>query len=293
MKASKQLSLVCSVLLALSLFLAACATATPAATQPPKPENPNLILATTTSTQDSGLLDVLVPDFEQKTGYTVQTVAVGSGEAMKMGQECNADVLLVHSPSAEKTFMDNNYGSDRQLVMHNDFIIVGPAADPAGIKGSSTAVDALTKIENTQSPFISRGDNSGTNAKELAIWKLANITPEGSWYSESGQGMGATLQIASEQGAYTLTDRATFLANNAKLQLQNLVEGDASLLNIYHVIVVNPANCPKVNNAGAIAFEDYIVSPETQSLIGSFGTEKYGQPLFTPDAGKDEATLGQ
>jgi tungstate transport system substrate-binding protein len=292
MKASR-LSLVCSVLFVLFLLLAACATATPATTQPPKPENPNLILATTTSTQDSGLLDVLVPDFEQKTGYTVQTVAVGSGEAMKMGQDCNADVLLVHSPAAEKTFMDNNYGSNRQLVMHNDFIIVGPASDPAGIKGSSTAVDALTKIASTQSPFISRGDNSGTNAKELAIWKLANITPEGSWYSESGQGMGATLQIASEQGAYTLTDRATYLANNANLQLENLVEGDASLLNIYHVIVVNPANCPKVNNAGAIAFADYIVSPETQSLIGSFGTEKYGQPLFTADAGKDESTLGK
>jgi tungstate transport system substrate-binding protein len=295
MKASKQLSKVFSILLGLSLFLAACASATPAATQaptvPPKPTNPSLILATTTSTQDSGLLDVLVPDFEQKTGYTVQTVAVGSGEAMKMGQQCNADVLLVHSPSAEKDFMSNNYGSDRRLVMHNDFIIVGPASDPAGIKGSTSAADAFTKIANTQSPFISRGDNSGTNTKELAIWKAANITPEGSWFTESGQGMGATLKIASEQGAYTLTDRATYLANKANLQLDNLVEGDGALLNIYHVIVVNPANCPKVNNTGAIAFADYIVSPETQALIGNFGVDKYGQALFTPDAGKDESTL--
>jgi tungstate transport system substrate-binding protein len=304
MKALKQFNIGFSVLLVLALFLAACTTATPttiqsptqvptqAPTTPPKPSNPTLILATTTSTQDSGLLDVLVPAFEQKTGYTVQTVAVGSGEALKMGQQCNADVLLVHSPAAEKTFMDSNYGIDRRLVMHNDFIVVGPASDPAGIKGTAAAPDAFAKIANTQSPFISRGDNSGTNAKELAIWKAANITPEGSWYSESGQGMGATLQIASEKGAYTLTDRATFLANKANLQLENLVEGDSTLLNIYHVIQVNPANCPKVNSAGAVAFSDYIVSPEAQALIASFGVDKYGQALFTPDAGKDESTLG-
>jgi len=301
MKALKQLNIVFIGLLILSFILVACSTATPVATQAPTlsptqpeaPANPSLILATTTSTQDSGLLDVLVPDFEQKTGYTVKTVAVGSGEAMKMGQECNADVLLVHSPSAETDFMTNNYGSDRRLVMHNDFIIVGPASDPAGIKGSATAAEAFTKIADTQSPFVSRADKSGTNTKELAIWKAANITPEGDWYVESGQGMGATLKIASEQADYTLTDRATYLANKDNLQLDLLVEGDKSLLNIYHVITVNPANCPTVNNAGALAFADYIVSPETQALIGSFGTEKFGQPLFTPDAGKDEATLGK
>ncbi len=309
MKATRHLSTIFSVVIVVSLFLAACATATPLATQAPsqaptqvstqaptqvaKPANPDLILATTTSTQDSGLLDVLIPDFEQRSGYTVKTVAVGSGDAMKMGQQCNADVLLVHSPSAEKDFMANNYGSDRRLVMHNDFIIVGPSSDPAGIKGDSSATDAFTKIANSQSPFISRGDNSGTNTKELAIWKAANITPEGSWYTESGQGMGATLKIASEQGAYTLTDRATYLANQANLQLENLVEGDASLLNIYHVIVVNPANCPTVNNTGAIAFADYVVSPEAQALIGSYGVDKYGQQLFVPDAGKDESTLGK
>jgi len=300
MKASKQRSFI-AVLLILSFTLVACATATPAATQaptmaptqPPKPSNPNLILATTTSTQDSGLLDVMIPDFEQRTGYIVKTVAVGSGEAMKMGQQCNADVLLVHSPAAEKDFMSNNYGSDRRLVMHNDFVVVGPSADPSGIKGSATAVDAFTKIADAKSPFITRGDASGTNSKELAIWKSANITPEGDLYIESGQGMLATLQIASEKGAYTLSDRATFLANKDTLQLQILVEGDTSLLNIYHVIVVNPANCPTVNNTGAIAFADYVVSAEAQSLIGSFGTEKFGQPLFTPDAGKDESTLGK
>jgi tungstate transport system substrate-binding protein len=296
MKASRQLTALFSTLFMLSLVLAACGTATPIATQAPtqapKPDNPDLILATTTSTQDSGLLDVLIPDFQNRTGYVVKTVAVGSGEAMKMGQECNADVLLVHSPSAEKDFMANNYGSDRRLVMHNDFIIVGPPSDPAGIKGMTSATDAFTKIANSQFPFISRGDNSGTNTKELAIWKAANTTPEGSWYTESGQGMGATLTIASEQGAYTLTDRATYLANQANLQLDDLVEGDASLLNIYHVIVVNPANCPKVNNTGAATFADYVVSPEAQALIGSYGTDKYGQALFTPDAGKDESTLG-
>lgn len=284
MKVTKQLSIFFTVLIFASIVLGACSKA---------PENPNLILATTTSTQDSGLLDELIPDFQEKLGYLVKTVAVGSGEAMKMGQECNADVLLVHSPAAEKDFMDNGYGSDRDLVMHNDFIIVGPASDPAGIKGSATAAEAFTKIADSQSPFVSRGDDSGTHSKEKGIWKAAGITPEGDWYLESGQGMGATLTIASEQGAYTLTDRATYLANKDNYQLDILVEGDAGLLNVYHVIVVNPKNCSSVNNEGAIAFSDYIVSPEVQTLIGNFGTEKYGQPLFTPDAGKDEATLGK
>jgi tungstate transport system substrate-binding protein len=293
MKTSKNLNILFAILILFALSLAACSTSTPSATQAAKPENPNLILATTTSTQDSGLLDVLVPDFEQKTGYTVKTVAVGSGEAMKMGQECNADVLLVHSPAAEETFMSNNYGSDRRLVMHNDFVIVGPTTDPAGINGIKTAVEAFTKIADSQSPFISRGDDSGTNAKELAIWKSAKITPEGDWYIESGQGMLATLQIASEKSAYTLTDRATYLSNKANLQLEILVQGDAPLLNIYHVIVVNPANCPTVNNAGAIAFADYMVSADTQTLIGNFGVDKFGGALFTPDAGKDESTLGK
>ena len=284
MKVTKQLSIFFTVLLFASIVLGACSKA---------PENPNLILATTTSTQDSGLLDELIPDFQDKLGYLVKTVAVGSGEAMKMGQECNADVLLVHSPAAEKDFMDNGYGSDRDLVMHNDFIIVGPAEDLAGIKGSATAAEAFTKIADSQSPFISRGDDSGTHSKEKGIWKAAGITPEGDWDLESGQGMGATLTIASEQGAYTLTDRATYLANKDNYQLDILVEGDAGLLNVYHVIVVNPENCSSINNEGAIAFSDYIVSPEVQTLIGNFGTEKYGQPLFTPDAGKDEATLGK
>ncbi len=228
----------------------------------------SLILATTTSTQDSGLLDVLVPAFEQATGYVVKTVAVGSGQAMTMGRECNADVLLVHSPAAEAEFMDAASGVDRRLVMHNDFVLVGPASDPAGIKGTAKAADALTKIAAAEATFVSRADKSGTNAKELALWKQANLTPAGAWYLESGQGMGATLQIASEKGGYTITDRATYLATKDTLALDILVEGDAGLLNVYHVISVNPAACPAVNAVGATAFADYLTSADGQALIG-------------------------
>jgi tungstate transport system substrate-binding protein len=256
------------------------------------PKNPDLILATTTSTQDSGLLDELIPVFEKDTGYKVKTVAVGSGAALQMGQEGNADVLLVHSPSAEKTYMDGGFGVDRRLVMHNDFIIVGPAADPAGIKGTPIAVDAFTKIATAQSPFISRGDKSGTNTMELNLWKKAGITAEGDWYVESGQGMGATLTIASEKSAYTLTDRATYLANKATYSLVILVEGDNVLLNVYHVITVNPEKWPKINQGGAKAFADFLVSKKGQELISKFGVEKFGAPLFTPDADKTDADLG-
>jgi tungstate transport system substrate-binding protein len=261
--------------------------------EPTVPANPNLILATTTSTQDSGLLDVLVPLFQEQTGFTVQTVAVGSGQAMQMGTDCNADVLLVHSPAAEKTFMDEGSGKERELVMHNDFIIVGPAADPAGIKGMSAA-DSFKAIAAAEAPFVARADKSGTSTKELGIWKSAEIDPattKPAWYLETGQGMGASLTIASEKGAYTLTDRATYLANKGNLQLDILAEGEKALLNIYHVITVNPEKCIKNNYDGAVAFKDFMVSPATQEVIGQFGTEKFGQPLFTPDAGKDEATL--
>jgi tungstate transport system substrate-binding protein len=254
--------------------------------------NSTLILATTTSTQDSGLLDVLVPAFEKATGYVVKTVAVGSGQAMTMGKECNADVLLVHSPAAEAEFMAAGSGVDRRLVMHNDFVIVGPASDPAAIKGTAKAADALAKIAAAEATFVSRADKSGTNSKELALWKAADITPKGAWYLESGQGMGATLQIASEKSGYTLTDRATYLATKDMLDLDILVEGEAGLLNVYHVISIDPAKCPGVNTAGATAFADYLVSADGQALIGEFGTEKFGQPLFVPDAGKSEDSLG-
>ena len=267
-------------------------TAIPEPTAIPTPVNPDIILATTTSTQDSGLLDVLLPAFQAATLYNVQTVAVGTGQALKMGEEGNADVLLVHAPSSEVTFMDNSFGSDRRLVMHNDFILVGPAGDPAAIKGLS-AVDALKAIYAAGAPFASRGDDSGTYKKELDLWKKAGLDPAGqSWYVETGQGMGASLIIASEKAAYILTDRATFLANQDKLQLVILSEGDPTLLNVYHVIIVNPDKWPKVNLAGATAFADFLVSPDGQALIGDFGVAKFGQPLFTPDAGKAEAELG-
>lgn len=291
-----------SLLLGIALLLSSCAQAPqpaatnqPAATSQPAASGPavkNLILATTTSTQDSGLLDVLVPMFEQQTGYVVKTVAVGTGAALKMGEEGNADVLLVHAPAAEKELMDQGFGSDRRLVMHNDFVIVGPADDPAGIKGSSTAVDAFTKIANAKAPFISRGDDSGTNKMELNLWQKANISPEGDWYVESGQGMGATLRIATEKAAYTLTDRATYLANKSTLDLDILVEGDPALLNVYHVIVVNPDKWPKINLAGAQAFADFVTSPAVQETIGKFGVDKFGQPLFFADADKTDADLG-
>jgi tungstate transport system substrate-binding protein len=296
---NQKIALLC--LVALMVLAAACQstpaqpTAVPTVESTPTKVAPavkDMILATTTSTQDSGLLDVLIPAFQDATGYVVKTVAVGSGEALKMGEQGNADVLLVHSPAAEVTFMDAGNGSERTLVMHNDFVIVGPEADPAGIKGSATATEAFTKIAEAQAPFISRGDDSGTNKAEQAIWKKAGITPEGDWYQESGQGMGATLKIASEKAAYTLSDRATYLANKDTLALVILVEGDASLLNVYHVIIVNPEKYPKLNTEGAKAFAAFLVSQEGQDLISKFGVEKFGQPLFTPDAGKSEADLG-
>ena len=287
-----RLSHVLSLLGALALALGACTTA--ATELPAAPSNPNLILATTTSTQDSGLLDVLIPLFEAETGYTVQTVAVGSGQAMKMGEEGNADVLLVHAPASEVTFMEGGYGKDRALVMHNDFIIVGPAADPADIKGLAV-VDALNALSAGNATFVSRGDDSGTHKAELTLWKKAEFDPKAAapaWYLESGQGMGATLTIASEKSAYTLTDRATYLANKSNLQLEILVEGDRSLLNVYHVITVNSDKWPKVNYDGAIAFLKFMTEPSTQDVIGQFGVDKFGQPLFYPDADKTDAELG-
>ena len=251
----------------------------------------NLILATTTSLQDSGLLDILVPAFEQASGYTVKTVAVGTGQALTMGQEGNADVLFVHAPTQEQTFMDAGWGVDRRLVAHNFFWIVGPAADPAGISGTTSAVDAFKKIADAKATFVSRGDKSGTNTKELALWKSAGVTPAGSWYLQSGQGMGPTLQIASEKGGYTLTDTATYLANQSKLTLQALVKSDTSLINIYSVIAVNTAKWQKANTAGAKAFEDFVTGVAGQQIIGTFGSDKYGLALFNPDAGKDYSSL--
>jgi tungstate transport system substrate-binding protein len=253
-----------------------------------------VILATTTSTQDSGLLDALIPIFEKKTGYFVKTIAVGSGQAMAMGQKGEADVLLVHSPAAEKKFVAEGYGINRKLVMHNDFIIVGPSGDPARIKGIKSASNAFKRIALARDLFLSRGDNSGTYAKEKTIWKEAGIHPEGEkWYQQTGLGMGQTLNVTAEKKGYTLTDRGTYLALRKSLGLDVLVEGDAVLLNIYHVIEVNPAKWPKVNVPGGKAFADFMVSEETQKFIGTFGVDRFGSPLFFPDAGKKEKELGK
>jgi tungstate transport system substrate-binding protein len=258
------------------------------------PKQKNIILATTTSTQDSGLLDILIPLFEKKTGYFVKTIAVGSGQAMAMGQKGEADVLLVHSQEAEKKFMADNNGVNRRLVMHNDFIIVGPAADPATTKMSGSSIEAFKKIALSRSLFMSRGDNSGTNAKEKSIWKAAGIQPEGQkWYQQTGLGMGQTLSVAAEKKAYTLADRGTYLALKKNLGLDILNEGDALLLNVYSVIEVNPVKFQKINAAGAKAFADFVLSKDTQKIIGKFGLDKFGSPLFFPDAGKKEELLGK
>jgi tungstate transport system substrate-binding protein len=253
-----------------------------------------IILATTTSTQDSGLLDVLLPIFEKKTSYFVKTIAVGSGQAVAMGQKGEADVLLVHSPDAEKKFISEGYGVNRRLIMHNDYIIVGPSEDPAKMKGMKSSSEAFKKIASEKALFLSRGDNSGTHSKEKAIWKSAGVNPEGEkWYQQTGLGMGQTLNVTAEKKGYTLADRGTYLALKKTLNLNILVEGDAILLNIYHVIEVNPAKWAKVNSAGAKAFADFMVAKETQDIIKTFGVDKFGSPLFFPDAGKKEEELGK
>ena len=254
-----------------------------------------IILATTTSTQDSGLLGVLVPLFEQQTGYQVKTVSVGTGAALALGARGEADVVLVHAPDSEKLWMAQDNGTARLLVMHNDFMLVGPPEDPAKVKGTSSAVDAMKKVASAQAPFVSRGDNSGTQQAELALWKQAQRDPKGQpWYVESGAGMGQTLTIADQKRAYTLTDRATWLAWTGKIDLPVLVEGDKALFNVYHVMPVNPARFPsiKINTAGARAFANFLLAPATQEVIGSFGRDKYGQQLFVPDAGKQDVDVG-
>ncbi len=251
-----------------------------------EPKNKDIILATTTSTVDSGLLDVLLPVFEKLTGYRVKTISVGTGQALAMGEKGEADVLLTHAPASEKKLVDTGAVTNYQLVMHNDFILVGPAEDPAGIKGK-TSIESLKAIAAKKALFISRGDDSGTHKKELSIWKKAEVTPAGAeWYQETGQGMGATVLMASEKKAYTLTDRATYLAQKANIKLEILSQGDPSLLNIYHAMEVNVAKFAKVNADGAKAFVEFMVDPRTQKVIGSFGMDKFGEPLFFPDAGK-------
>lgn len=281
-----------AILLVFLLSVVGCAQK-----QQPAPvaeQNKDVILATTTSTQDSGLLDFLLPEFEKQTGYVVKTIAVGTGAALAMGEKGEADVLLVHAPADEKKLVDAGVGINYQLVMHNDFIIIGPENDPAKIKEVKTAAEALKKINDKGSIFVSRGDKSGTHKMELNLWKAAGVTPTvGATYQETGQGMGQTLNVAEQKNAYTLTDRATYLAQKKNLKLAILLEGEKALLNIYHTMQVNPEKFPKVNAPGAKAFVEFLVAPETQKMISEFGVDKYGQPLFYPDAGKNEADLGK
>jgi tungstate transport system substrate-binding protein len=251
-----------------------------------------IILASTTSTTDTGLFDVLIPAFEEQYGWEVKLVSVGSGAAIELGSNGDADVVFAHSPAAEREMIEAGNGIERILVMHNDFVIVGPAADPAGLADVADVTAAMTAISTAGTPFISRGDDSGTHAAELRLWEGANIDPAGQpWYEETGQGMGATLQVANQRNAYTLSDRGTFLTQQDTLDLVISFEDDPPLLNYYHVIVVNPEVHPDVNTEGAQAWADFLVSEEGQQLIEEFGVEEFGEPIFFPDAGKDiEAT---
>jgi len=262
-----------SLALCCALLIAAC----------DRGEKKPVILATTTSTQDSGLLDALVPEFEKASGYRIKVVAVGTGEALRMGERGDADVLLVHAPKSEEEFMRQGFGGERKAAMHNDFVLLGPAADPAGANGSAIA-GAFARIASGKARFVSRADGSGTHQKELALWAEAGVKPGGGWYVEAGQGMGECLRIASEKDAYILADRGTWLALQHTLALAALVEGDPKLSNPYHVITVNARKHPRVNSQGAQAFVDFITGATAQGIIREFGRSKYGQPLFVPDA---------
>lgn len=279
------------------------ASPTATTTAPASPTVPHanneVLLSSTTSTKDSGLMDVLGPLFESQTHYKLTALYQGSGAAMTTGQQGGADVLLVHAPDSELKFVADGWGINRKLVMHNDFIILGPSNDPAGIKGMTSAADALKKIADTQSKFYSRGDNSGTDQLDKKLWKSIGITVKDkattnpAWYIEANTGMGALLGVAYNDQAYTISDRATYLANKDKFPLDIMVQGDPALLNVYHVIQVNPDKYPGIINAeGAKAFSDFMINPDTQAIIAKYGIDKYGQPLFYADAGKTEAELG-
>lgn len=252
----------------------------------------NIILSTTTSTEDSGLLDVLVPLFEKQTGYSVKTVSVGTGQALALAAKGDADVVLVHAPDLEKKYVAEGKLLNRRLVMYNDFVIIGPKDDRAKVRSIKSAASALRAIAQAKANFVSRGDNSGTHLLEKSLWKAAGIEPKGGWYIETGQGMDATLGVANERSAYTITDRGTYLAYGKRISLPVLVEADRALLNIYSVMEVNPANEPRINSEGGKAFADFMIAPQTQNVIRTFGVEKFGQSLFVPVAGKKEEELG-
>ncbi|KAA0226711.1 MAG: substrate-binding domain-containing protein [Burkholderiaceae bacterium] len=252
-----------------------------------------MILATTTSTQDSGLLDVLVPAFKEATGVDAKVVAVGTGAALEMAAKGDADAVLVHAPASEKKYVDSGDLVEGKLVMHNDFVIVGPSSDPAKVKGLKDLNAAMKAVAGT-GPFISRGDDSGTHKKELELWKAAGVDLASiKSREETGQGMGATLNVANERNGYTLTDRATYLAVKKNLDLVILFEGAKPLLNIYHVYLVSPEKHTGVKAAQGRAFVEFMVSAKTQATIGNFGKDKFGEALFVADAGKAEDSLGQ
>jgi len=277
--------IVFALLILIALLVTACAPPTGLNTAAPPADKGELVLATTTSTYDSGLLDAILPDFENKTGIEVRVLAVGTGQALALGAAGDADVLLVHAREREDQFVAEGNAPYRRDVMYNDFVIIGPADDPAGIKGTGTAADAFAQIAAAQAPFVSRGDDSGTHIKEQKIWKMAGIEPAGDWYQSAGQGMGAVLNIANEQQAYTMSDRSTYLARLAEgLDLEIMVEEDPPLFNPYGVLPVNPELAEGINADGALAFVDWITSEDTQTLIAEFGIETYGKPLFFPNA---------
>lgn len=242
------------------------------------------MLATTTSVRDAGLLEAILPTFEGKEGFQVKVIAVGSGQAMELGRRGEADILILHDPEGEEAFMRDGWGIRREPLMHNEFVLVGPTDDPAGVAALRTVSEVLRAIVRAGTRFISRGDRSGTHVKELALWAASGIEPDKRWRLESGQGMSATLQIANELRAYTLTDLGTFLAHKSPLDLTVLMEGDTALYNPYHVVLPNPARFPWLNEEGALALLEYLISPETQSAIARFGRERFGRSLFEPDA---------
>ncbi len=269
--------------------LLGCRDRESASTAAPSPHEGkrDVILATTTSTRDSGLLDELLPVFTKSTGYTVKTIAVGSGRAIAMGRGGEADVLLTHAPGAEREILKLGAVTGRRLVMHNDYVLLGPTADPAGVKGKPV-VQGLLAIHRSASLFLSRGDDSGTHMLEKQLWQRAGLEPEDRWYQESGSGMGETLVIANQKDAYTLSDRATYLAHRKGLSVQVLSEGDGELMNPYHVMPVNADRFQKVNRPGGQAFADFLLSEPAQAIIASYGRKEYGQPLFHADGGKNE-----
>lgn len=251
----------------------------------------DVVVLTTTTTRDSGILDAIVSGFEASKPYKVKAIVAGSGDVLKQGASGEGDVLLIHSPAAEQAWMASGNGTSRRLVMFNDFVVVGPPADPAGVKGLAPD-KALARIAEHQAAFVSRGDQSGTHVRELQLWKEASVDPRGKpWYRETGQGQGLTMDVASQTDAYALTDRGTFQVAHKRLQLAILVEGDARLRNIYHVMTVDPKKFPRVNAAGGTAFADYLVSPEGQKVIGEFGKDKFPQPLFRPVANMTDSEL--